>query len=178
MTNNTTATDAHDATAGAIGAAPAILAELQSADAGEGATFNADDDLTAPGVTATATTTVAIAQLSRDEMRAKIFAAKPKTELVEDFYGTSIELRQPSIAVALETRNQGEDEAIFTMLLNYAYVPGTEEKIFEREDVEMLRGLPFGPSMTDLMAKVNRLLGIDGAAIEEMLKDATKSAEG
>ena len=129
-----------------------------------------------------ADTGIAVAEaapaMTRDAMRAKIFSAKPKTETVEDFYGATLELRQPSLAVALEARNQEENEHVFTMLLDYAFVPGTDEKVFESTDVEMIRALPFGPSMTDLLAKVNKLLGIDGAAIEEMLKDATKSAEG
>lgn len=113
--------------------------------------------------------------LSRDEMRAKIFASKPATEIVEDFYGVRLELRQPSLAVALEARNQGENEAVFNMLLNYSFVPGTNEKVFEPSDVDMIRELPFGSAMTDLMSKVNKLLGIDDATVAELLKDATKS---
>lgn len=112
---------------------------------------------------------------TRDEIRAKIFSAKPKFELVEDFYGTDIELRQPDLETALQARNAEENEHVFTMLLDYAYVPGTNEKVFEEADVEAIRALPFGPEMANLLGKVNKLLGIDGEAIAEMLKDATKS---
>ena len=48
--------------------------------------------------------------LSRDEMRAKIFGAKPKSEEVKDFFGTTLELRQPTLAVALSQRNNEEDD--------------------------------------------------------------------
>lgn len=129
------------------------------------------------GVSGDSIPMVGEAPLSRDEIRAKIFGAKPKSEIVENFYGATIELRQPDLKTALEARSQQENEHVFTMLLDYAYVPGTDQKVFEEADVEMIRSLPFGPEMTTLMAKVNKLLGIDGAAIEEMLKDATKSPE-
>lgn len=166
MTDNTEA-PTNDALSGV---APAILAE-QPKPFVEGEALG--------DVTDTAGVIVEAAPvLSRDEMRAKIFSAKPAFEIVDDFYGVRLELRQPSLAIALEARNQGETEAVFQMLLNYAFVPGTNEKVFEPTDVDMLRDLPFGPAMTDLMGKVNKLLGIDEATVAELLKDATKSTEG
>ena len=113
----------------------------------------------------------------RDSIRAKIFAAKPKSELLEDFYGTTIEIRQPSLEVALEARNTEQTEYLYSVLVDYAFVPGTNERVFELADVEAIRALPFGDEMTRLLSTVNRLLGIDSAAVEEMLKDATKSLE-
>lgn len=112
---------------------------------------------------------------SRDAIRAKIFSTKPKTELIENFYGVTIELRQPSLEVALEVRNTEEKAYLYQMLVDYAYIPGTQEKLFTEEDIAALKQLPFGDDMTTLMGAVNRLLGIDSAAVAEMLKDATKS---
>ena len=62
------------------------------------------------------------------------------------------------------------------MLTDYAYVPGTNEKVFEVEDIDSLKNLPFGAEFTRLMDKVNALLGIKAEEVEKTIKDAEKSA--
>ena len=114
--------------------------------------------------------------LTRDEIRSKIFGAKPKTETVEDFFGVTIELRQPSLEVALNQKDASEEDRVYLMLSDYTYVPGTNEKVFEREDVDNMRGLPFGGEFQRLMDKVNKLLGIDPKAVEDGVRGAEKSA--
>lgn len=113
---------------------------------------------------------------TRDEIRAKIFAAKPKSEAVEDFFGTTIEIRQPSLKVALQQRNAAEEDRMYAMLTDYAFVPGTNEKVFEETDIDSMRELPFGPDFNRLMDKINKLLGVDPKVVEAAIKDAEKSA--
>jgi hypothetical protein len=113
--------------------------------------------------------------VTREMARAKIFSARPKFEVLEDFFGVDLELRQPSLEVALQARNTEETEYVYSMLLDYAFLPGTNEKVFEEEDIDNLRQLPFGEEMTRLMTAVNKLLGINPEDVEAMLKDATKS---
>lgn len=115
-------------------------------------------------------------KLTRDEMRAQIFGSKPKSVVVDDFYGTSVELRQPTLQVALQQRNAPEDERVFFMLTDYAFVPETDEKLFEPEDVDALRSLPFGNDFTRLMDSINSLLGIKPQEVEAAIADAEKSA--
>ena len=126
-------------------------------------------EITSPSAESTPT-------LSRDEMRAKIFGAKPKSEMVYDFFGTTLELRQPTLAVALAQRNNEEEDRLYLMLTDYAFVPGTDEKVFESGDIDSLRTLPFGPEFTSLMGQVNKLLGINPEGVEKAIEAAEKSA--
>lgn len=113
---------------------------------------------------------------TRDEIRAKIFSTRPKTLLVENFFGTTIELRQPTLEVALTQREESEADRVYLMLTEYAYVPGTEEKVFSFEDVDNIKQLPFGGDFTNLVDKVNELLGIKVEEVEKAIKEAEKSA--
>jgi len=112
--------------------------------------------------------------LSRDAMRAKIFGAKPEKETI-DFFGTRVELRQPSLGVMLEARNASIEEASVQMLLNFAFVPGTEEKVFEVADEDSIREIPMGPDLQRLYGACNKLLGVDTEALEKQVKNAMKS---
>jgi len=114
--------------------------------------------------------------LTRDEIRAKIFSAKPKSEYVEDFFGVTIELRQPTLRVALEQRNTTEEDRLYFMLTDYAFVPGTDEKLFDREDIDLMRGMPFGAEFNRLMESINALLGIKPEEVEKSIESAEKSA--
>lgn len=114
--------------------------------------------------------------LSRDEIRSAIFSAKPKSVLVENFFGVTLELRQPGLQQALQVRETDQAEQVYTMLLDYSYVPGTNEKVFSAEDVDSLRELPFGGEMVNLISKVTELLGTDPAVVEAEIKKAEKSA--
>lgn len=113
---------------------------------------------------------------TRDEVRSKIFGAKPKSETIEDFFGTTLELRQPTLQVALENRDTNEQDRVYLMLVDYSFIPGTDEKVFEQEDIDQLRTLPFGPEFQRLIGKVNSLLGIDPAEIAADIKEAGKEA--
>lgn len=113
--------------------------------------------------------------LTRDDIRSKIFSAKPKSELVENFFGTTIELRQPTLEIALQQRDTAEADRIYFMLTDYSFVPGTDEKVFDKEDVDAIRQLPFGGEFTGLMNKVNSLLGLKTEEVEAAIKDAKKT---
>jgi hypothetical protein len=114
-------------------------------------------------------------QPTRDELRAKIFDSKPKSEVIENFFGVAIEIKQPSLEVALSQRHAGEEDRLYFMLTDYAYVPGTNEKLFDPEDVDGIKGLPFGPEFTRLIEAVNTLLGIKAQEVDDAIKVAEKS---
>lgn len=113
---------------------------------------------------------------SRDEIRAKIFGSKPKSVLLDDFFGVCIELRQPSLGVALSKRDESEENRVYTMLADYAFVPGTNEQVFEAADIEQIKELPFGAEFQQLITQINKLLGIDPKELEAGVKDAEKSS--
>jgi len=104
-----------------------------------------------------------VKQLSRDELRAAIFAnTKPKTLEVE-FFGQKLELRQPTVGEVEELQRDESDRkhTAINTLIRYAYVPGTEEKAFDDADIEALRALPWGKDFTNVVTSIAELTGID-----------------
>ena len=81
----------------------------------------------------------------RDSLRAKVFTEhKVKTVSVE-FFGATIELRQPTMEDIVKAQANPDREAIIVRtLVDYAYVPGTDEKVFELGDAASLMKMPFG----------------------------------
>ncbi len=112
----------------------------------------------------------AVQQEMRDAIRTSIFTAKPKSKLLTVF-GTEIELRQPSLAAILTSQSDGSTpaEKAAQMLISYAYVPGTDVKVFDDVDVPGILGLPWGTDMTVIQQAISELTD---------LESATKSAEG
>lgn len=118
----------------------------------------------------------AVTIMNRDELRKRIFGARAKTMLVENFLGgTTIEIRQPSLNVALNMRQGSEKDRVLEMLTNFAFVPGSNEQLFDREDIDAMRELPFGDEFQRLMEAVNSLLGVKPEEVEQAIKDAEKS---
>lgn len=83
---------------------------------------------------------------TRDTIRGKIFASKEFDKRIVDFFGEKIELRQPSLGLVLQVQDEEDRKsAVIDTLVKYAYVPGTDEKVFESGDEDSLLALPFGP---------------------------------
>jgi hypothetical protein len=128
--------------------------------------------------TTTPTEPTAQGVLSRDALRAKIFGAKPESRTIE-FFGGQVELRQPTLGAAMEMRRLGEEDATVQMLVNYAFVPGTQEHVFEEADAEGIQQIPFGPDMQRLTTAINDLIGVTVEGLEKQVGGAMKSpAEG
>lgn len=110
---------------------------------------------------------------TRDATRAKIFAAENKQgeSVLLKFFGTEIELKQPSIG---EIQKFGENVVdggripFAQILVDYAYVPGTTEKVFELGDIESLNQLPFN---ADIQAVVDTIEQFTNLSV----KDAEKN---
>lgn len=101
---------------------------------------------------------------NRQDIRAKIFASRqPKAERIT-FYGTEIEIRQPligSIYGRPETESD-EEAAQYTsirMLIEYAFVPGTDERVFDDADLDSLLTLPMESDMLEALRAIGRLTG-------------------
>ncbi len=107
----------------------------------------------------------------RDKLRATLLgdAALPEFELITIF-GGEIELRQPSWGAMMAARAVEDDEQrAIGMVIEYAYVPGTNERVFEEGDKEKILQWPFGSAIMDLQMAIARLTGVDIASIEEEL---------
>lgn len=107
---------------------------------------------------------------TRDDIRAKIlgYSGKPKSELIT-FFDQTIELRQPTVGEIEELQNQSEHSKGRTVrtLIRYAYVPGTDEKVFDEADVDGLQELPWGKDFSEVVKAVAKLTGIDIGGAEK-----------
>lgn len=98
----------------------------------------------------------------RDNIRTKIFnsEANMQRKKVIDFLGAQIEVRQPLVDDVMAAAEE-EDGGIITMLVRYAYVPGTNDRVFEVEDGAALRAMPFGKDMALFLEAVKDLSDLD-----------------
>lgn len=99
----------------------------------------------------------------RDEIRAAILASdnlKRKTVPLK-FFGAEIELRQPTTGDIIRATEGGTNRfTLVNVLLDYAYVPGTDEKVFEEGDVEHLKSLPYNEDMKSLTQAIETFTNI------------------
>lgn len=112
--------------------------------------------------------------VTRNELRAALIGKKhaPNSEVVT-LFGVEIEVRQPTLASILAARTEDDERKRTTdVFLNYAYVPGTDELIFEEGDRETILNWPFTDELMDVQLVIAKLTGVDlGVAEEEMAAD-------
>jgi hypothetical protein len=83
--------------------------------------------------------------VDRDSLRAKIFSAKKVRRKEIDFFDGRIELRQPTLGDIVDAQdNKDRKAAVVETLIKYAYIPGTDTKVFEEGDADVFKGMPFG----------------------------------
>lgn len=114
----------------------------------------------------------AVKALTRNELRAAIVGAKhpPKSEVVT-LFGHEVELRQPTLASILKSREEDDERKRTTdVFLNYAYVPGTDELLFEEGDRETILNWPFTDELLEVQLVIAKLTGIDLSDAEEGIK--------
>lgn len=103
---------------------------------------------------------------TRDETRAAILSSentKPDFRIVK-FFGEDVELRQMDLATVLAVKESDSgnlSERIIRMMINYSYVPGTNEKVFEDGDIEALLSLPFGQDFARMQVAIGELTNIN-----------------
>lgn len=107
----------------------------------------------------------------REALRDKALNMKPRSIQVE-FCGEKVEVRQPSLAAILSFQSAHRDEfeggvAVSTeganvhtaceMIVRYTYYPGTNEKLFEDGDIEIIANLPFNDDIQRLQEAIGEL---------------------
>lgn len=102
---------------------------------------------------------------TRDDIRARILGTthKPKSKVIE-FFGVEIELRQPIMDDILNVQSlEGEERmaGILGVLIRQAYVPGTDNKVFEAGDLDQLRTLPMGGDITKVVETLGELSDVN-----------------
>jgi len=116
--------------------------------------------------------------MSRKEIREKILAAKPKSEVIT-LFGEKVELRQPTMGGMFETQAEGTTaQKSARMLASYAFVPGTDERVFDPLDVDTIVSLPWGEDLIRAQEAISKLNGIDTKAIQDAIKNSEVTPEG
>ncbi len=108
----------------------------------------------------------------RNDLRTKLIGTKhaPERTIVK-LFGVEIELQQPTLASMLEAR-QEDDERTRTadMFIRYAFVPGTDERVFEDGDRDTILNWPYTKEILSIQTTIMKLTGIDIADAEALLK--------
>lgn len=112
----------------------------------------------------------AVEVLSRDDVRNRIFAKENRVQKKEvfDFLGVSLELRQPTVEEFMNSQTDDGRAFLVTMLIKYAYIAGTETKVFDPADYNQLVSMPMSASWTRLTQAVQNLMDIK---VEEKVKN-------
>lgn len=106
----------------------------------------------------------------RDKIREAAFNQRSKSKIVS-YAGVEIELRQPSVGVVLGREGSSDRKALMShMLINYCYVPGTDERVFDEADVEALMSMPFNSEWMAINEAIDSLTNLN-----EIRKDEVKN---
>jgi hypothetical protein len=98
----------------------------------------------------------------RDKLRGSILKTiAPASEKVM-FFGVEIELRQPTLGDVLSAKqNQDPTAAVIETLIRQAYVPGTDERVFEEADTSELLLKPFGADFIRVSQALERMSDVN-----------------
>lgn len=128
-----------------------------------------------PTTTATTATNanVKTAEQLRDEYRRDLVGTKLKATSKEVmFHGKKLEIRQPPLDDILGKSFEGnQKQQLVNFIINFAYIPGTDLRVFEDADGPQILKWPFGPDFLGLQEAINDVTGIDIEAAEEELSD-------
>lgn len=98
----------------------------------------------------------------RDQLRSSILEGMHGDRISATLSGQEIEIRSPSLADIVDLQQEDNKAVSFArMLIAYAYVPGTDERLFEAADEEKLINLPFNDELRKLTSAMNKMLGVD-----------------
>lgn len=86
---------------------------------------------------------------TRNDIRGSILAAVKGPTKVVTFNGVEIEFRHLTIDQLTEI-NSKEGNRLVNMIIATAYIPGTDELVFEAGDAETLKNLKWSPTITQL----------------------------
>lgn len=112
------------------------------------------------------------AKLNRDQLRAALIGKKhaPKRRTVT-LFGVEIELQQPTLRSIVEARSDEDDlSRTADVFIRYAFVPGTDERVFEEGDKDVILNWPFDEDLLKVQQIIGELTGVDLSIAEEEVK--------
>lgn len=106
----------------------------------------------------------AIEAPTRDSIRTKIFAAENKRFKTKEItiFGANVEIRQPSLGMILKVKeDENREKAVIRLLIDFCFVPGTDERVFNPSDSDTLLAMPFGNDLIEVNNAIEELTNID-----------------
>ena len=105
----------------------------------------------------------------RKTMRGKIFASRTVKSVMVTFFDEEIEIKQPSVRLLMSMTNEDDKTAAMAnMLINYAYIPGTNIKVFDAEDMDALLAMPFNEDWMSINKAIASMTGVEEEVKEEV----------
>lgn len=111
---------------------------------------------------------------SKSDIRGKLLSARSRETRIVKFNGVEIELKQQSLQKILGVANNDKltplDRSILSFI-DHAYYVGTDERIFDATDVDVIKSLPFGRDWMDVQKAINDLSGFGEEVVAEAEKE-------
>lgn len=96
----------------------------------------------------------------KDDIRAAIFAGNNFRREAFNFLGQDLELRQPTVGqISKLADDKNNKNRILEIIIDSAYVPGTDDKVFSPADYDSLLEVPSGEWVTNFTDAWNKLAG-------------------
>lgn len=95
----------------------------------------------------------------RNDLRGKILGQKSRKIIIELDDGQKVEVRQMTVGQMIDSAADPDTKKrMARYLVECCFVPGTEDKIFEPSDFDVLMGLPAGGYYQKLIDAINSQL--------------------
>ena len=109
---------------------------------------------------------------NRDTIRKAILSGRATKTLLVNAFGIELEMRQPSLGDILDLQYmENTKQILIQSLINYCYVPGTKERVFDDADKDIIEALPFDDNFTAIQEAIADLTGVDIDAEKGNLED-------
>ena len=111
---------------------------------------------------------------ARSDLRDLLLGHAPKlNRKTVTLFGCELELQQPTLRAILDAQSEEDTKTrSISMIIDYAYVPGTNERLFEAADREMILNWPFNDELVTIQLAIAELTGVKvNAAEQELLAD-------
>ena len=111
-------------------------------------------------------------------IRSKIFSRTKSKSIQVEFFGETLEIRQPSMRQLFSLQADEENLArrAARMIIEYSFIPGTNDKVFDKADLETIENMPFGQDLRRLQDAITELTGIGDDAQKDMEKNSEETS--
>jgi len=119
--------------------------------------------------------------LTRDQIRAQIFGgAESKVQhRILTFFGAKIELRQPTLgAILAAQKNEDREAAVIDTLIENAFIPGTDIRVFEDTDGDQFKAMPFGKDFVAISEAIEEMSSVNFRDKENVAGEKTSTSTG